>query len=47
MKIGVIACKIMEEEIKSLIKEALVEAEQLIENNPNSFFLHNIHFYCL
>ena len=28
---------------KGLIKEALVEAEQLIENNPNSFFLHNIH----
>ena len=28
---------------KGLIKEALVEAEQLIENNPNSFFLHNIY----
>ena len=28
---------------KGLIKEALAEAEQLIENNPNSFFLHNIH----
>jgi hypothetical protein len=28
---------------KGLIKEALVETEQLIEKNPNSFFLHNIH----
>jgi len=28
---------------QGLIKEALAEAERLIENNPNSFFLHNIH----
>ena len=28
---------------KGLIKEALVEVEQLIKNNPNSFFLHNIY----
>ena len=28
---------------KGLIKEALTEAEQLIESNPNSFFLHNIY----
>ena len=28
---------------KGLTKEALVEAEELIENNPNSFFLHNIY----
>ena len=28
---------------KGLIKEALIEAEQLIESNPNSFFLHNIY----
>ena len=28
---------------KGLIKEALVEVEHLIKNNPKSFFLHNIY----